>query len=110
MVKEENKMVDKRFGKKINTKRKALGLKTEELAVNCGLEPGYMRQILAGQVPSGQVIIKLCEILKLSPNYLFDFVEESEDKEILQALNQLSTKEKQIVLNLLNSYIQMNDT
>ena len=99
-------MIDKRFGKKVNEKRKSLNLKTDELAVKCGIEPGYMRQILAGQVPSGQVIIKLCEVLSLSPNYLFDFVE---DKEILQALNQLSPKEKQVVLNLLHSYIKMDD-
>lgn len=102
-------MIDKRFGKKINDKRKSLGIKSEVLAEKCGIDPGYMRQILAGQVPSGQVIIQLCEVLKLSPNYLFDFVEDSDDKEILQALNQLTTKEKQIVLNLLNSYIQMHD-
>ena len=102
-------MIDKRLGKKVNEKRKSLNLKTDELAVKCGIEPGYMRQILAGQVPSGQVIIKLCEVLSLSPNYLFDFVEEGEDKEILQALNQLSTKEKQVVMHLLHSYIKMDE-
>ena len=52
-------MIDKRFGKKVNEKRKSLNLKTDELAVKCGIEPGYMRQILAGQVPSGQVIIQV---------------------------------------------------
>ena len=108
-MKEELSMTDKRFAKKINDKRKALGLKTEELAIMCGIEYGYMRQILTGQVPSGQLIIKLCEVLQLSPNYLFDFVEDCEDKEIIQALNQLSVNEKQVVLNLLNTYIQMHD-
>ena len=102
-------MKDKRCGEKINQRRKEKGLKVEELADLCHIRPGYMRQILAGQVPSGQVIIKLCEVLSLSPNYLFDFVEEGEDKEILQALNQLSTKEKQVVLNLLHSYIKMDE-
>lgn len=102
-------MIDKLFAKKINDKRKLIGIKTEDLAIKCGIEHGYMRQILAGQVPSGQLILKLCEVLQLSPNYLFDFVEENEDKEILYALNKLTPKEKQVVLNLLNSYINMDN-
>lgn len=102
-------MVDKRFGAKINDKRKALGLKTEELAIECGLEPGYIRQILAGRIPSGQVILKLCEVLKLSPNYLFDFSDDSVDKEIMQVLNKLSPNEKQMALGLLNFYAQNNN-
>lgn len=102
-------MNNKLFGKKINDKRKACGLKTEELADKCGIEHGYMRQILSGRIPSGQVILRLCEILELSPNYLFGFAEENGDKEIMQALNQLSFKEKQVVLHLINSYIHMQD-
>lgn len=101
-------MKDKRLGNKLNEKRKALGLKTEELAMKCGIEPGYMRQILSGQVPSGQVLLRLCDVLKLSPNYLYEYEGEAEDKEIIQALNKLDIKEKRVVLHLINSYIQMH--
>lgn len=99
-------MVNKQFGNKINTKRKLLGMKAEELATQCGIEPGYMRQILAGQVPSGPLIIKICEVLKLSPNYLFDFAEDNEDREIIDILNKLTPKEKHLVLNLLTFYVE----
>lgn len=102
-------MVDKRFGAKINGKRKDLGLKTEDLAIECGIEPGYLRQILAGRIPSGQVIIKLCEVLKLSPNYLFDFAEDTEDKEIINIINKLTSKEKRLVLSLLKFYAETNE-
>lgn len=101
-------MIDKHFGAKINERRKDLGLRTEDLAMECGLEPGYMRQILTGRIPSGQVIIRLCDLLKLSPNYLFDYIEDDEDKEIIQVLNKLSPKEKQMALGLLNFYVQNN--
>lgn len=99
-------MVDKRFGDKINAKRKLIGMKAEDLATECGTEPGYMRQILAGQVPSGPLIIKICEVLKLSPNYLFDFAEDNEDKEIINILNKLTPKEKRLALSLLNFYAE----
>lgn len=103
-------MINKQFGNKINERRKELDIKAEDLAAMCETEPGYIRQILAGQVPSSQMIIKLCKYLKLSPNYLFDFVdEESEDKEILETLNQMTPKEKRMALNLLNYYIEKRE-
>lgn len=50
-------MIDKRFGKKINEKRKELNIKVDDLAYQCGVHCGYMRQILLGKVPSIQILV-----------------------------------------------------
>lgn len=102
-------MIDKSFGKKINQKRKELNIKTDKLAEACDIDAGYMRQVIGGKVPSSQVILKLCEVLNLSPNYLFEFTEDGQDKELFEKINKLSPKAKKILLNLLDSYIQFEE-
>jgi len=64
-------MNKKYFGKRIKLARKDRGFTGEKLSELCHVNPVYIRQIEAGQkVPSMSVFIKICQELKVSPNYL----------------------------------------
>lgn len=99
-------MEAKRFGRKIKEKRKEHGLTSEKLADKCFINEGYVRQLESGKkIPSMPLLIRMCEILETSPNYLMDFVEDNDDKEFLKRAYKLSPDQKRAMLCILDAYI-----
>lgn len=100
-------MNSKIFGQKIREKRKERGLSCSQLAELCNVNQGYIRQIEAGvKFPSAQLLLILCKILNTSPNYLYEFSEDQEDKEILSKIYKLTPAQKQLVIYLLDAFIK----
>lgn len=96
----------KRFGKKIREKRKSKGLTNEQLADLCHINAGYVRQLEAGKkMPSMPLLVSICEILETSPNYLMEFAEDGDDKEILERAYMLSPDQRQVMLCVLDAYL-----
>lgn len=99
-------MNSKLFGRKLQEKRKSLGLSCYDLANLCHVNDGYIRQLESGlKSPSTQLLLILCDILNTSPNYLYEYTEDNDDREVLSRLNRLTPDQKQILLCLLDAYI-----
>ena len=61
----------KEIGTRISERRKELGLKQSQVNELAGLGDKYLSNIeRATSIPSVEVIMKLCEILKTTPDYL----------------------------------------
>lgn len=100
----------KRFGKKLKEKRKQNGFTYQQLADTCHVNHGYIRQLESGlKMPSMQLMLSLCDILQTSPNYLLEFTEDNDDKEILERIYKLSPKQKQLLIYMLDSLINYMD-
>lgn len=96
----------KRFGAKLKGKRKEKGLSYQELADLCHVNYGYIRQLESGnKIPSMSLLFNLCDILNTSPNYLFEYVDDNEDKELLARIYKLSPEQKQLAICMLDAYL-----
>lgn len=100
-------MIDtKLFGNKLRGKRKECGLTYQELAERCHVNHGYIRQIEAGnKLPSMPLLFTLCDVPKTSPNYLFEYTDDNDDKELLKRIYQLTPEQKKAMLCILDAYI-----
>lgn len=100
----------KRFGQKLKEKRKQNGHSCQELADICHVNDGYIRQLEAGRkCPSMPLILSMCDVLGTSPNYLFEYEEETIDKEILERVNKLLPEQKEEVLYMLDAYLKYHE-
>lgn len=97
-------MRDKRCGAKLNQRRKEMGLKVKELADMSHVQPGYMRQILSGYVPSLQVLIHICRALNITTDYIFEISGDGRDGQIMERVNKLTPKQKDLLIHLLDSF------
>ena len=74
------------------------------------MNQGYIRQMEAGhKCPSMPLIFSMCDILKTSPNYLFEYEEENIDKEIRSRINKLLPEQKEQLLYMLDAYIKYHE-
>lgn len=104
-------MDNKRFGKKIREKRKEHGLTSQQLADLCHINDGYIRQLESGRkIPSMPLLISLCDILKTSPNYLLEYVEDNDDQAILERTCKLMPEQKRTMLYILDAYLSYTET
>lgn len=101
-------MIDKKCGKKLNQRRKELGLKVDELADLSCIQPGYMRQILSGYVPSIQVLLNICKAMRINTDYIFEINGDNKDAQILERIHKLSPQQKELLIHLLDTYIDFN--
>lgn len=102
-------MEDKRCGRKLNQHRKEMGLKVDELAELSNVQPGYMRQILSGYVPSLPVLVNICRILNITLDYVFDLNGDNgdgRDDQLTARIKGLTSKEKDILLRFLDTYME----
>lgn len=102
-------MKDKRFGIKINQRRKEAGLTAEDLADICHVKPGYMRQILCGTIPSQQVILSICKALNITTDYIFEVTGDGKDSQLLERIYKLSPRQKDLLICLLDSYFEFDN-
>lgn len=76
----------KAFGKKINETRKKQRITSDKLSDLCGVNPVFIRQIESGtKLPSVPVLIKICNALHISPDYLLR--EDLEENELVYMKN-----------------------
>lgn len=103
-------MEAKRFGRKIREKRKERGLTSKQLAELCHINDGYVRQLESGKkIPSMPLLISLCQILETSPNYLMEFADDNDDRQILDRIYKLTPEQKQVLICFLDAYITYID-
>ena len=99
-------MNTKRLGRKIREKRKQSGLTSQQLADLCHVHDGYIRQLESGKkVPSMPLLLSLCDELETSPNYLLEYAEAGDDKQLLNRLYKLSPEQKNTMICMLDAYI-----
>ncbi len=76
------------FGKKLKEVRNLRKLTSNKLAELCNIEPSFVRQIeSAAKYPSIPVFVRLCNALRISPEYLLkDSLVEVDEPDNLKAL------------------------
>lgn len=96
------------FGKRLQEKRKDLGYSCEELADECFINSGYLRQLESGEIPGLMLLIKLCDILNTSPSYLLGFPEDLDEEEqiLIEKIHGLTEKQQKVVLGLIETYVE----
>lgn len=101
----------KKIGKKIRQKRQLLGYSTEQMANLCHINEGYLKQIETGsKLPAMPLLITLCELLQTSPNYLFEFTEDTEVHEIIDTCYKFTPRELRTLKYLINAYMEFQNS
>lgn len=94
-------------GKRLSTRRKELGMKQFQVSEAAGLSDKYLSNLeRATSVMSIDVLMKLCNVLKVSPDYLLLGTTErlnSEDIEqrFLQMLSSMNEKQIKMVFSFM---------
>lgn len=101
-------MKDKNFGKRLQLQRKNKDLKIERLAEVLFVNAGYVRQMEAGEIPSLQLLLTICDTLETSPNHLLGFDSEIsiDDTILTELISALTSDERTIVKLLIDQFIE----
>lgn len=102
----------KEVGRRMSKRRKELGLKQYQVCEMIDVNYKYISNLETGRsVPSLDVIMRLCEALQTTPDYLLLGSDKGErivsDKTLTEKISALDTKGKAIVsgvIDLLNDY------
>ncbi len=102
----------KEIGRRMAVRRKELGLKQYEVCEMIDVNYKYISNLETGRsAPSLEVIMRLCEVLQTTPDYLLLGAEvvgnNVTDKQLSDKINTLNTKNKLIlsgIIDLLHSY------
>ncbi|MDE6600058.1 MAG: helix-turn-helix domain-containing protein [Oscillospiraceae bacterium] len=102
----------KEVGRRMSKRRKELGLKQYQVCEMIDVNYKYISNLETGRsVPSLDVIMRLCEALQTTPDYLLLGSDKSEsivsDKTLTEKISVLDPKSKAIVsgvIDLLNDY------
>ena len=88
------------LGKKVQVLRLKKNMKVDEVAKFCGKSNGYIRTLESGaRMPSSRLLIKLCECLDTTPDYLLGYYRSTNQKEneIMQRIRELTPAEMGVV-------------
>ena len=101
-----NSDVLKVLGKNLKMARKNLKYTQEYVSENVNISIDLLRNIENGRnVGSVTTLLNLCNFLKVSPNTIFsellDFKEDTLDSFLLNEINKLSSKDKEILKNII---------
>lgn len=106
-------IIDKEeFGRRLKKVRQEVKLSSEELALNCGVNPVFIRQIETGaRLPSLSVFVKICNSLQISPAYLLGNeikieITECGWEELVRIQCDMTPNAQQIVKDVLHSLIE----
>lgn len=102
----------KEVGRRMSKRRKELGLKQYQVCEMIDVNYKYISNLETGRsVPSLDVIMRLCEALQTTPDYLLLGSDKGErivsDKTLIERISALDSKSKAIVsgvIDLLNDY------
>jgi transcriptional regulator with XRE-family HTH domain len=97
------------FSKKFNAIRKEKNITSQHLSDICELSPTHIRKMsCASNLPSLPVLVKLCNILDVTPNYLLsDSLDIKNGDELEDKLALLSPEQIKIVTSVVNSLIDL---
>jgi transcriptional regulator with XRE-family HTH domain len=106
-----NEYDKKNVGERIRYQRKALGLSQEEFSEKIGRVPKFCADIERGQAGmSLETMLKICSLLKMSPNQLLLGKEEDQSKDetslILSALDQCTECQRKDAYALLKLFLK----
>ena len=100
----------KEVGKRIARRRKELGLKQRQVNEMAELSDKYLSNIeTARSIPSIDVLMKICRVLKTTPDYLLlgsvnTLIETDIDDLIKEKCKDLSSEQKLFVCNFVDWY------
>ncbi len=102
----------KEVGRRMSKRRKELGLKQYQVCEMIDVNYKYISNLETGRsAPSLEVIMKLCDALRTTPDYLLLGTNQSEDdvtdKELTDKIKALDSKSRLIVsglIDLLNAH------
>lgn len=98
------------IGNKLLSARKRLGLTQAEVAEAAGISDRTYADIERGTVNMRiQTMLKICEVLQITPDNIFTEDELSEfanEEEILSKLNACNSKAKKTALQILSAYLK----
>lgn len=96
----------KEIGKRMAMRRKELGLKQYQLCEMIDVNYKYVSNLETGRsAPSLEVIMKLCEALNVTPDYLLlgtDLDGALKDKEITDKVEKLSNEGKKLLSGIID--------
>ena len=99
----------KSVGERIRSKRKALGLTQEGFAERIDCVPKFCADIEGGKKGmSITTMLKICSLLKMTPDELFGFKESNINDEtdlIISALNKCTERQRKDAVELLKLFI-----
>lgn len=82
-------------------KRQELGLSRQDVSEICNMHEGYVKQIETGsKLPALPLLLKICETLHTSPNYLFEFSEDKDVQDVLELLYTLTPEQLKAVKHI----------
>ena len=98
------------FGKRLFTIRREQQMTSNRLAELCEVNPSFLRQIeSASRLPSLSVFVRICNVLRVAPNYfLVDSLlwdEEDEIAALNRSLRALSPRQLRTVIGTANALI-----
>lgn len=75
----------RQLGQRIAARRKALGLRQAQVCERCDINNNYLPNIERGKsIPSLEVLMRVCEALEVTPDYLLLGTRRKEDWEQVQ--------------------------
>ena len=99
------------IGKRIQQRRKELGLKQYELAEQLNISNNHMSSIETGrEKPSLETLLHACEILHVTPDYLLLGNMHTDDisQDILASLKLCSKEDVELVRNFIELLVERN--
>lgn len=97
------------IGSRMAKRRKELGLKQYQVCEMIGVNYKYVSNLETGRsAPSLEIIMKLCEVLKVTPDYLLIGTASSintADQQLSDKLNRLTPTGKKLANDILNAII-----
>lgn len=101
------KLDSKYIGIRILQKRKENGLSQEELSEKIGISKNHLSSIERGiYTPTTKLVIELCNVLGETPDYYLIGKITKEANEISDLLKKLPQKDQEIILKLIEKYIE----
>lgn len=98
------------LGKKVQVLRLKKNMKVDDVAKFCGKSNGYIRTLESGaRMPSSKLLIKLCECLDTTPDYLLGYYRSGNQNvnEIMQRIRELTPVEKEVADYLIDKFSVM---
>lgn len=102
----------KELGKRIAKRRKELGLKQRQVNEMAELSDKYLSNIeTARSIPSIDVIMRICGVLKVTPDYLLlgSVNDYSNDDIITSKTKDLNDEQKKFICDFIDWYKQQNE-
>ncbi len=99
------------FGARIKKRRKALGLTQEQFAEQLGISPNHVSSIENGKSDASiKVTKKICNTLKINPDYLFlgNMHSNNISEELIDVIKACSKQDQEILYKIAQIYAERN--